>query len=197
MKRKQVKPERQRAPKDENYDGSTPLPDPKQELFCDIFTTNTLPRFWANGQHSYEFAYGYTDRIQKVEDEIDEIRKLTLQPKSKRKGKSLAGLMREIEAKKEEIKKMNNTCRACAPVLLARPSIKKRCGYLLDKLATHLIVDRELTYLIQQRDDNTVKMSAIAHHDKREQRIRERIDIKHEFEPITGFDYVRPEPKQA
>lgn len=184
-----------RAPKDENYDGTTPLPDPRQELFCDIFTTNTMPRFWGNGQHSYEFAYGYTDRIQKVDEEINDLAKLMAESKSKRKGKTLAGIKREIEAKREEIKKMQNTCRSSSPRLLANPSIKRRCGALLDKLASHLIVDRELTYLIQQRDDNNVKMAAIAHHDKREQRIRERVDIKHEFEPVTVVKILTPVEK--
>lgn len=63
----------------------------------------------------------------------------------------------------------------------------------MDQLASHTIVDRELLYTIQQRDDLDVKMRAIEHHDKRVGRIREKIDIKHNFEPIDTIQYVDPQ----
>lgn len=176
-----------------DYDGTKPLSDPKHELFSVLFTTNTLPHYWGHGQHCYTFAYGFTQKIEKVEDEIDELAKKLAVPRSKRKGKETdADIERKIKVKHNEIKKMERTCRSCAPRLLASADIKLRCGFLLDTLAINLIVDRELTYLIQQREDNAAKMDAIQHYDKKMQRIREKVDIKHEFEPITGFDYIKP-----
>lgn len=166
----------------ETYTGKTPLPDPKQEFFCELFTTNTLPTFWGNGGASYEFAYGHTDRIVELERQIKGTKK-------DRKGKTKVDCEREIV-------KIKNTCRSAASHLLTNYNIKLRNGYLLDQLASHSIVDRELLYLIQQRADNGVKMAAIAHHDKRTQRIREKVDLTHEFKPIEGFNYVVPEPKK-
>lgn len=175
-----------------DYDGTTPLPDPKQELFCTIFTTNTLPNFWGHGQHSYSFAYGHDQRVEEIQDQIDKLVNLTAKPKKERKGKAIAQIEREINNLQNNIISINRSCRAAAPRLLATVSIKARCGHLLDQLAIHQIVDRELVYLIQQREDNHAKMAAIQHHDRREQRIREKLDIKHEVEPIAGFIYVKP-----
>lgn len=158
-----------RQPKGE-YKGDTPLPDPKHELFCELFTTNTLPHFWGHGQNCYAFAYGYTKKI-------DEAKALLVGPAKSRKGKSKP--LVELE-----IKRMEAVCKQSASRLLTYVYIKRRCDHLLDNLASHLIVDRELLYTIQQRRDLSSKVRAIEHHDKREQRIREKIDIKHEFEPV-------------
>lgn len=161
------------------YDGSTPLKDSKQEFFCELFTTNTLPAFWGNGGKCYEFAYSFTERINELEEQI-----------GRTEVKTKKGQLKVKECR-SKIAKIENTVRACASRLLTNDNIKLRNGYLLDQLATNTIVDRELVYLIQQRDDAEVKMAAIQHHDKRTQRIREKVDIKHEFEPIQGFTFVR------
>lgn len=176
------------------FDAKVPLDDPKQELFCVIFTSNTLPKFWGNGQNSYEFAYGYTDKIDAVEDEIRELNKILLLPKKKRK-KTIAQIVREVEDKNEQIRKMHQTCRSASSRLLTNVHIKERNGHFLDTLSVNLIVDRELTYLIQQREDNGAKMNAIEHYNKREQRIREKIEIKHDFEPIKTIRMTTPPKK--
>lgn len=180
------------APKTE-YDGSKPLRDPKQEFFCVLFTTNTLPSFWGNGQNSYEFAYGHWQRVEKIEEQIHQLLTLKVAPAKERKGKTLALIEREIEMHRGQIKRIHDTCRASAPRVLANVSVKKRNGYLLDNLASLSIVDRELVFAIQQRGDLDVKMRAIEHHDKRVGRIKESIEMKHEFIPIEGFNYVMPE----
>lgn len=171
----------------EGYDGSSCLEDSKQELFCTIFTTNTLPHYWGNAQNSYEFSYGHTDRIEKIEDEIEALHELTVAPKKKRKGKSLAGIDREIKQKHREISNIRRACRASSSRLLTNANIKKRNEWLLNQLSKDVIVDGELSYLIQQRDNFHVKMSAIEHYNKKEMRIRERLDIKHHFDPVKSI----------
>lgn len=178
----------------ESYDGTSTLDDPRQEMFCVVYTTNTLSRYWGHGQNSYEFAYGYTQKVEDVNDMISGIRRLLGGTKKDRAGKSIAELEREIEVHRDTITRMERVCRNSASRLLTRVYIKKRVAHLLDQLAAHVIVDRELLYLIQQRDDNDVKIRAIAHHDRREQRIREKVDVKHEFEPIGSIEYVKPAP---
>lgn len=163
------------------YDGSTPLSHPEQEFFCILFTSNTLPYFWGHGHHCYSFAYGHDKRIEDLNDKLHE---LNLKTKKGRKDS------KEIQG---QIESIHRSCRASAPRLLVNVSVKKRCGFLMDQLASHTIVDRELLYTIQQRDDLDVKMRAIEHHDKRVGRIREKIDIKHNFEPIDTIQYVDPQ----
>lgn len=160
------------------YKGDSPLPDPKQELFCELFTTNTLPFYWGNGQNSYAFAYGHYKRI-------DALVALIKGPARARKGKSGAA----CEAEKEKIQRV---CASAAARLLVSVSIKLRCDFLMDKLAEHLIVDRELLYTIQQRRDLASKVQAIRHHDQRTERIREKVDIKHVFEPIEVITIAQP-----
>lgn len=170
---------RKKLPPD--YDGSTPLEDVKHELFCKIYSTNSLPRFWGNGQNSYEFAFGHTKRIEALEH-------LETLPPAKRKRRSLQSIATNIR----NIRKM---CATGATRLLIKEDIRARCGWLLDQLGAYNIVDRELLYTIQQRRNLEAKVSAITHHDKREQRVREKVDVQHIFEPIKGFDYVKPTTK--
>lgn len=172
-----------KAPKDkkpvttDDIDGSKTLIDPQRELFCILFTTNTLPNFWGNGQHSYSFAYGHDERIEKIQDEIGELdlKKKADQSKAKKLRKQITSIER--------------SCRSSAPRLLASDSVKKRCAYLIDQLSSLTVVDRELIYTIQQRDDLDVKMRAIEHHDKRVGRIKEKVELKHQFAPIEGFNF--------
>ena len=159
-----------------DYDGKTPLEDPRQELFCELFTTNTLPFYWGNGQNCYLSAYGHNKRLEKIED-------LLTAPKKERGRKTI----HELERAKFNIL---NICRSSASTLLTKPNIKARCGALLDQLAAHHIVDRELLYVIHQRRDLQSKVQAIRHHDQREARIREKLDLTHTFEPILGIDFV-------
>lgn len=165
------------------YEGKTPLPDSKQELFCELFTTNTLPIFWSHGQNSYSFAYNHYKRI-------EELQSLEIGPASARKGK-----FKTVVACRAEIKRIENVCKSCATKLLTRADIKARCGFLLDTLASHIIVDRELLWTIQQRKHPDAKVAAIKHHDQRTQRIRDRIEIKHEFEPIKVITIKEPNRK--
>lgn len=175
------------------YTGDTPLPDPKWELFCMVYTTNTMREYWAHAQNSYLLAWGREPEIHKLEDQIDHCRTLMGGKKRDRRGKSIAELEREIVALNSKIKSITRAAASCASDMLTKPHVKARVAYLLDKLATNLIVDRELTYMIQQRDNLDIKMSAIEHYNKVQQRLRERVDMRHEFQPITGMEYVKPE----
>lgn len=170
-----------RLNKSKDYDGSTMLENTKHELFCKIYSTNTLPKFWGNGQNSYEFAFGHTKRIETLEH-------LATLPPQKRKRKTLASIATEI-------RNIRAVCAASAARLLISENIKARCNWLLDQLGAYNIVDRELLYTIQQRKNLEAKVSAITHHDKREQRIRDKVDIQHTFEPIKVINITAPSQK--
>lgn len=162
-----------------DYDGKTPLPDPKQELFCVLYTSNTTPRFFGHGQFSYAFAYDYQKKI----DEIDAL----LVGSAKARGKKTKPML-EMEKKK-----ILNVCGSSATRLLINVRISARCNFLMDSLFTDEIMDRELVYVLQQRRDLPSKMVAWTSAAKLKQRIRDKVDIKHEFAPIEGFNYVKPE----
>lgn len=185
----------------EDYDGSSQLTEPKQELFCALFNSNTTPHFWANAQNCYEFAYGFTDRIESLEDKMAVVEKKIVDvsnlPKKKRpKGVTISSLERERDMYKESIRKIRRDCARSASRLMVIPNIRLRCGFLLNNLAKDLIVDQELSYLIQQRENLQVKQNAIAHYDKKMQRITDRLDIKHAFEPVKTIR-MNPAKKPA
>jgi hypothetical protein len=171
---------------DKDYTGSTPLQDPKHEIFCVIFNTNTMHHFWANGQNSYEFAYGIIEKIEGIEDQLEELDGMLLWNKKqlKAKKKTMAGIEREQKILRRQIANLHRNAARSASKLMARPEVRLRCGFLLNELAKDMIVDQELSFLIQQRDNLQVKQNAIAHYDKKMQRITDRLDVKHHFDPV-------------
>lgn len=177
------KPKKKPKPVKPVYDGSIPLPDVKQELFCTIYTCNTTPRFFGHGQFSYAFAYGHQQRI-------DDIEALIAGPAKDRKKKSIL----ELESEKKKILAM---CGAHGSRLLISEKVRLRCNYLMDKMFTDEIMDRELVYVLQQRRDLPSKMVAWNSAAKLRQRIREKVDVAHTFEPISGINYVKPQPEQS
>lgn len=168
-------------PKAKDYDGKTPLPDARHELFSVLFTTNTLPFYWGHGLNCYAFAYDHYKRI-------DELHVLAAGPARARKGK-----FRSVASCEAEIKRIQHTCSSAAARLLISVGIKKRCDFLLDRLGENIIVDRELLFIIQQRRDLQSKAQAIRHYDQRMQRIKEKVEIKHEFDPVEVITIARPE----
>ncbi len=169
---------------EKNFDASKPLDDIRYELFCIVYTTNTLPRYWAHGSNSYEFAFGYTAVIDHVNEEIDALMTLQASPKKERGGKSLASIKRSLQKKNKEIESMRKSCAGAGSRLLIKKAVRLRINHLVDELAQNITTDRELTYMIMQREDLGAKMAAIIHYDRREQRIREKMDIKHTFDPV-------------
>lgn len=168
------------------YDGSTRLPDLKQELFCELYTSNSTPRFFGHGQNCYTFAYGFQERIDELQVEV-------IGADTRRgRGKSRKTLT-AYDKIEREIKKLETTCRTSAARLLTYGNISARCNYLMDKLIEDKIVDRELAFVIQQRHDLPSKTSAIVHYDKKKGRLVERQESIIKFDPITAIEFVLPE----
>lgn len=165
------------------YDGKTPLHDPKQELFCVLYTSNTTPAYFGHGQACYAFAYGFQERI-------NEIEALLVGPTKDRKGVSLKALQAEKKRKW-------HVCAVNATRLLTRADISTRCNYLMDSLFTDEIMDRELVWTLQQRRDLASKMTAWGHAAKLKQRIREKVETTVIFEPIQSVEFILPvKPKK-
>lgn len=166
------------------YDGSMPLPDVKHELFCELYTSNTTPRFFGNGEKCYAFAYGYQEKIDELGVKMIGATVNTGRGKKKK--------LSQHSTLDRELQKMQNTCRACASRLLTGANIIARCNYLMDQLINDKIVDRELAFVIQQRYDLSSKTSAIQHFDKKRGRLIEKSESLIKFEPVTAIEFVVP-----
>lgn len=171
------------------YDGSTPLPNNKQELFCVLYASNTTPRFFGNGKNAYAFAYGY-------QEELDALMVSSIGADT-RTGRGKKRHLSELTKAQRSLQKINSSCQASASRLLLDANVLTRCNYLMDQLASDQIVDRELVFVIQQRGDLSSKVQAITHYDKKKGRLVERREDIIKFDPITAIEFVMPEkPKK-
>lgn len=168
------------------YDGSTRLPDLKQELFCELYTSNTTPRFFGHGQNCYTFAYGFQDKL-------DELKVKIIGADTRRGRGKKRKVITAYELVEREIQKIEAVCRSSGARLLTYVNISARCNFLMDKLIDNKIVDRELAFVIQQRNDLSSKTQAIVHYDKKKGRFVEQSETTIKFEPITGIEFVLPE----
>lgn len=168
------------------YDGSTRLPDLKQELFCELYTSNSTPRFFGHGQNCYTFAYGFQDRL-------DDLAQKIIGADTRRGRGKNRKILTPADVIEREIKKIEATCRTSGARLLTYANISARCNYLMDKLIEDRIVDRELAFVIQQRGDLSSKTQAIVHYDKKKGRLVERQESIIKFDPITAIEFVMPE----
>lgn len=166
------------------YDGSTALPNVRQELFCKLYASNTTPRFFGNGKQCYIFAYGHQERYDKL--------KAAAIGADTRTGR---GQKRHVSAASKisrEMESIDGSCRTEAARILTYPDVLARCNFLMDELCADKIVDRELVYVIQQRHELSSKVQAIIHYDKKKGRIIEKQESLIKFDPITSIEFVMP-----
>lgn len=173
-----------RHPNKGEYTGATPLPDLKQEFFCELYTAS-LTTFYGHGQNCYAFAYGHQKKIDTLRVNIIGAATTT--------GRGAKKHLSEYSKTEREIKRIENVCKASATRLLTNVYIKARINWRLDEAAEDKIMDREAMRVVQQMHNLDAKMRAIERFDKIKGRIIEKVDLKHTFEPIIGFEYVRPE----
>lgn len=167
------------------YEGATPLPNVKHELFCKLYASNTTPSFFGNGKRCYIFAFG---RQQEYDDlQADLIGADTRTGRGKKKK------LNEHDRVKRKIESLERSCASQASTLLTNPNILARCTRLMDELIEDKVVDRELAFVIQQRDDLSIKVQAIIHYDKKRGRLQEKQETTIKFEPITGVEFVMPD----
>lgn len=169
----------------ENYDGSIPLPEIRQETFCQLYASNTTHFFFGHGQNSYAGAYGQQKRIDELEEKIIGARFTT--------GRGKKWKLSEVDTIRREIKRIKATCQSSASDLLLFPKISARVNYLFDSIAADF-ADIELAYVIRQRRDLASKVAAITHYDKKRGKIEDKLKLT-VLEPITKINYVSPEAK--
>lgn len=163
------------------YDGSTPLPDVKREFFTELYTAS-LSTFYGHGQNSYAFAYGHQKKIDALRIKLIGASDTLGRGKKKKIISDYSTILRKI-------KSVESVCKSCAANLLTKVDIKARINWNLDQAAEDKIMDREAMRVVQQMHNLDAKMRAVERFDKIKGRIREKVDIKHQFEPV-GVIYM-------
>lgn len=130
--------------------GSAKLANPKHELFVWLYAGHHNRELFGNGTRCYMQAYGYNDQINKLQKEIDELMD------KKEKGYSVAVSLRE-----RRMKGLRSIAGVEASGLLAKPSIRQRCDFLMMELFTNDFMDAELVFTAGQRFDLASKVAAI------------------------------------
>lgn len=158
---------------DLDYDGSTPISEIRQELFCTLYTSMRHGCF-GNGQESYLRAYGKIQRIYELKEQQ------TIKPSKKLH---------------KEILTIKNAAASCATKLLLTAKILARVNYLIDELGKDEILDRAALEVVAQNKDPHARMRAIERFDKIRGRIIEKSEVKHQFEKIDSFVIIEEPAK--
>lgn len=148
-------------PKEAPVAGSIRLKDPKWELFAYLYCGFHNGHLFGNGTACYLEAYGYTKKITENEEKIAKALR------DREKGFSVV-----VGKLEQEIKKWKNSARASGCQLLARPSVRQRCDFLLSELCDPTVADRELTFVMVQRDNLEAKVSAIREYNRVKARVK-------------------------
>lgn len=128
--------------------GSLPLENKKREQFCQFYAGIATRNFFGNATQSYLQTFGGQDEINKLEE-----KKLTINPDDDNGIKE----MLSIEAKVASIK---NTSKSAASRMLTDVDVFTRCNWLTNRFIDPEMMDREMGYVIGQREDLRSKVSA-------------------------------------
>lgn len=165
--------------KDKKKPGEATLKNPKHELFAHLYAGYKNQSLFGNGTQCYAFAYGYSEKILKNNETIEELI-------SSRK----PGYTVKEKALKAANRRMLNVASVEATRLLANPKILERLNVLLDSVFNDADMDRELVFVAMQRKDLNSKVAAIREYN----RVKDRASDK-----VTGtleVTWVEPEKKK-
>lgn len=128
--------------------GSVALKNKNQEQFCQFYAGIATRNFFGNATQSYLQTFGGQEQINALEE-----KKLTLDPGSE----TGIGEMLKIEAKVASIK---NSAKSAASYLLTNVDVSLRCNWLTNRFIDPEMADREMGFVIGQREDLRAKVSA-------------------------------------
>jgi len=161
--------------------GAEALKNPKWELFTHLYSGHHNSQLFGNGTQCYSLAFGYTERIVKAQEIIEDLNI-----------KREAGYTVKVKAQEAAIRRMKNTCAVEAARILINPKIRTRCDWLLRSTISTDFSDQELQYVIAQRHDLTSKVQAIKEHN----RVKQRVSDKIEGELVVRWEDPEPASKK-
>lgn len=161
--------------------GEEKLANAKWELFAHLYSGHHNSQLFGNGTQCYSLAYGYTDKIAAAQEMIEELT-----------SKGEAGYTVKVKAQEASIRRMRNLCSVEAARLLVNPRIRNRCDWLLENMISSDFADRELQFVIAQRQDLQAKVQAIKEHN----RVKQRVSDKVEGELVVRWEDPEPAAKR-
>lgn len=131
--------------------GEEKVKDKKQELFCQLYAGLSTRDFFGNATNSYLYAYGGQDEIDKIETDL-----IIAGPNSDLDAIGIADKRR----KNARIFQLKSNAKTSGNRLLRIVHILKRVNYLTDQFLNDDMMDREMAYVIAQRNDLMSKVTA-------------------------------------
>ena len=150
--------------------GEPKLKNAKHELFSVLYAGVASGYYFGNGTRCYLHAFG---REKEIEDLQEQIEKTYEMP-----GKTGDNKRRTL---KSRIKSIENSARSYGAQLLANISVANRTNYLLDRYLSDDYADREMAFVISQRDDLMAKVAAYREGAKVKERVRGANALSGEF----------------
>lgn len=151
--------------------GSEKLSNPKWELFAYLYSGHHNARLFGNGTQCYSLAYGYDEKIEKIQAEIEDLQ-----------SKAAAGYSVKVKALEAAVRRIRTLCSVEGSRLLVKPSVTERCDYLLSTYISNDFADRELAYVIAQRVDLPSKVAAIKEQNRVKSRVAQKLEGDFRFE---------------
>ncbi len=132
--------------------------NPKQRLFCELYVKNS--DLFGNATHCYAEAYNYKLDTLSEEAEYEE----------------------DEEGKRKKVKDSPydlayNLCSVEGARLLRNPRINDYVNTMLGSILTEEMVDKELSWVINQRKELGPKIQAMKEFNKLKKRVIERVEI--------------------
>lgn len=165
--------------------GEAELKNPKHELFCTLYAGLASKRYFGNATQCYLHVYGGEERLAELDNEIDDTWD-SGDPET-------TNLRRHLKTEKRSIE---NSAAASSSRLLMDVKISLRCDWLLDQFLTDAKADREMAYVITQREDLMSKVAAYREVAKVKERIRGAGALQGEFTFAWEGDEDAPKEKK-
>lgn len=140
--------------------GSIRLKSAQAERFCFLYASGFSQEMFGNAMKSYTDAYGYTEKLDKLEEELVVIKYSKEEERKK---------------KRQEIIRMQNVVKSCGSRMLTKADIIARCDYFLSLLCSDKTADNELAFLMTQRKDLMSKTAAIREYNRVKNRVQDKV----------------------
>ena len=164
--------------------GSVELKNKNHELFCRLYAGNKFGKLFGNATRSYKAAFAFDDEIEKNIEKLVvlEEKKSMLWKKGERE--EHAKVKKEVDALYARNKSLEKSAATLGERLLRKVEILERIDFLFDQYLDPAMADREMAFVIAQRDDLMSKVSA---YDK-VMKVRGRINDKLSGELVVKWE---------
>lgn len=169
--------------KDPSFDASKPIKkNINQERFCFFYASGKNMDTFGNAYKSYVAAFGFQEKLNKANEELTVI---PYNHETKRK------------EKRQEIQRMENSCRSNASHLLTNHNIIARCDHLLLQLYSEQNADSSLAWAMAQTKDVASKVAAVREFNRVRNRVKDKVEGEIVIRWQTDEDLAKEKEKNV